>query len=253
MNCPGCSYKLKIWDVKAECPACGVNIPNYNWEENLEKDSLRSDAAFAKLKMRLANFKASLVGDKLQIIRLICTFIPLVALVLPLAKVAVNLPFLSDTEHDISFLSIILHIVNTSEVSGALSLLKGELSSEVFLYAFLSLFCIALGVVLAVLSFFILMIRSFRLGWKGCFICNILSALLWTAAGVFFTLFSNCIATTTVDFFISSTPGFGLFIGIAIFAANAVINFTDGRLLDNKRKISDAELKEFENKYNNIL
>ena len=47
-NCPHCNYKLKLIDIKAECPDCGVNIANYDWENRLEQDAAEAEIAFVK-------------------------------------------------------------------------------------------------------------------------------------------------------------------------------------------------------------
>ena len=47
-KCPKCNRKLHIWNVKAECPDCGVNIANYDWENRLEQDAIEAEIAFAK-------------------------------------------------------------------------------------------------------------------------------------------------------------------------------------------------------------
>ena len=43
-KCPQCQHKLMPWNVRAECPNCGVNMVNYQWEERLEEDSIRAQA-----------------------------------------------------------------------------------------------------------------------------------------------------------------------------------------------------------------
>ena len=75
-KCPKCGVKLHIWDIKAECPHCGTNIPNYDWENMLETDAKKAEAAWSKFRVFTGNFKSSLFGNKLRIIRFIFTFIP---------------------------------------------------------------------------------------------------------------------------------------------------------------------------------
>ena len=43
--CPKCGRHLNIWHVKAECPTCGVNIPNYDWEGRLNEDAEKAAVA----------------------------------------------------------------------------------------------------------------------------------------------------------------------------------------------------------------
>ena len=84
--CPHCGKILNFWNIKAECPHCGVNIPNYNWEERLDEDARNAEIAWSKFRKFTGNFKSALFGSKFRIIRFIFTFMPLIALVLPLAN-----------------------------------------------------------------------------------------------------------------------------------------------------------------------
>ncbi len=106
-NCPNCGHNLKFWNVKAECPKCGTNIPNYQWEKRLEQDSDTAERTFAQFHYKLANFKSAVAGSKLRIVRLIMTFAPLIALVLPLCKFTITMPFYTDTK-TVSFLTFVL-------------------------------------------------------------------------------------------------------------------------------------------------
>lgn len=82
-TCPHCGKTLHIWNVKAECSNCGVSIPNYNWMERLEEDNRVAEARFAIFNRSLNRIKYSLIGTKLRIARLVLTFIPAVAFILP--------------------------------------------------------------------------------------------------------------------------------------------------------------------------
>jgi hypothetical protein len=92
-RCPKCDRKLHIWDVKAECPGCGVNIANYDWENRLEQDAIEAEIAFAKLRETLKRFKYSFVGTKLRIARIPISVLPLFSFLLPLGTLAFSMPF----------------------------------------------------------------------------------------------------------------------------------------------------------------
>ena len=64
--CPKCHGILNFWNVKAECPYCGVNIPNYNWEERLEQDAINSERSFASFRRKTGAFKNAFLGTKLS-------------------------------------------------------------------------------------------------------------------------------------------------------------------------------------------
>ena len=124
-KCPECGHTLKIWNIKAECPKCGVNIANHQWEKRLNDDADFAENAFAKFHYKLQNFKSAVFGTKLRIVRLVLTFAPLIALVLPLYDFKLNLPF-NQSENSISFLTFILDYLLETDIGSVLSLMGGE-------------------------------------------------------------------------------------------------------------------------------
>lgn len=86
-NCPNCGAKIPFWNIKAECSKCGVSIPNYNWMERLEEDNKNAERAFGTFYKTMNRVKYSLFGTKLRIVRLVLTFIQIVAFILPWATI----------------------------------------------------------------------------------------------------------------------------------------------------------------------
>lgn len=84
-TCPNCGKKLHFWDVKAECSACGVSIPNFNWQQRLEEDNILAEKKFAAFYKTMNKVKYSIVGTKLRIARLVLTFLPVIGFILPWA------------------------------------------------------------------------------------------------------------------------------------------------------------------------
>lgn len=84
-TCPNCGKKLHIWDVKAECSACGVSIPNYNWQARLEEDNIKAEKQFAVFNKTMNRIAYSIWGTKLRIVRLVLTFLPGIGFILPWA------------------------------------------------------------------------------------------------------------------------------------------------------------------------
>lgn len=84
-TCPNCGKKLHIWNVKAECSACGISIPNYNWQERLEEDNIRAEKQFAIFYRSMNRIAYTIWGTKLRIARLIVTLIPAIGFILPWA------------------------------------------------------------------------------------------------------------------------------------------------------------------------
>ena len=82
-TCPNCGKKLHFWDIKAECSACGVSIPNYNWQERLEEDNIRAEKQFAVFYKSINRIAYTIWGTKLRIARLFITIIPALGYILP--------------------------------------------------------------------------------------------------------------------------------------------------------------------------
>ena len=243
-KCPNCSYKLRLWDIKAECPQCKINIPNFNWEERLEKDAARSEIAFARLGERKENFKTTLFGSKLLTARFICTFLPLILLVLPIVNVHISLPF-NQTDASVSVLSIVLWILgNSLDFGSLLSLLSGKALGTTFLLLAAALVLFLAAFVLAVVSFFLLMIRSVSLGNTGNIVCNILSVLLICASTVTLNAFFSSLESTSVNFITSHSFSVCLFIGMALYLLNTALNIATNKYLSPKRKAFIKSRKE---------
>lgn len=84
-TCPNCGKKLHFWDVKAECSACGISIPNYNWQERLEEDNIRAEKQFAVFYKSINRIAYTIWGTKLRIARLFITIVPALGFILPWA------------------------------------------------------------------------------------------------------------------------------------------------------------------------
>lgn len=84
-TCPNCGKKLHFWNVKADCSACGVSIPNYNWQARLEEDNIRAEKQLAVFNRTMNRIAYSIWGTKLRIARLVLTFLPAIGYILPWA------------------------------------------------------------------------------------------------------------------------------------------------------------------------
>lgn len=99
-TCPNCGKKLHFWNVKADCSECGVSIPNFNWQQRLEEDSVKAEKQFAVFNRTMNRIAYSIWGTKLRIARLVLTFLPAIGFILPWAT------FKSDaTSFDLSIIS----------------------------------------------------------------------------------------------------------------------------------------------------
>lgn len=229
-HCPGCGYKLKPWNVKAECPKCGVNIPNYKWEERLEQDAIRSEWAFAKFRRSVKYLKRGLVGTKLSIVRLVFTFVPLVIFVLPAFRLSLSLPFSSFENRYVSLLDIILAIVDGIDIGSLFTLIKSNIVGEAYTLFLVGFLLIALGIVSAVLNFFVLIICSVRHKYAANYVLCILSALLFAVAIPVFVVSFQQMDATGIPVF-GGTISFSFFIGIFLFLLNLVLNIITAKHL----------------------
>lgn len=248
-KCPKCGKELTILNFRAECPKCGVNIPNYDWENRLEQDADVAEKSFARLHYKTANFKSATVGSKLRIARLICTFLPLIALVLPLAKVSINMPYM-EKNTSVSFLSVVLKVFgDTSVIGNLMDMTKGEVMAPVASAALITLFGMILAVVFGVLNFFVLLIAAFNLRWRFNVILNALAVVCFAVSWYYMRQLFILNASGGIPAF-SGTMSFAYFLGIALFLLNMILNIIVGLGLKRQKKeqptIDEAAAKEIE-------
>lgn len=48
-KCLKCGAKLRLFDLKPECPKCGCNIMYYSMEQRLDADAEKAEAEWAKV------------------------------------------------------------------------------------------------------------------------------------------------------------------------------------------------------------
>lgn len=229
-KCPECGHTLKIWNIKAECPKCGVNIPNHNWEERLEKDADVAETSFAKLHYRTNNFKSAVFGSKLRIARLVMTFAPLIALVLPLYTFKLTLPFYEENQ-TISFLTFILdYLVKMKDDIGAVfALANGAVLGEAAKLMLVACVLMLFSVVCGVLNFFVLLIAGIKLHSTLNVILNALSTVSFGTAAFFFIKFTDACTALGGGIITDAHVGFGFIVGCILFAVNLALNIIVGR------------------------
>ena len=222
-SCPHCNYKLKIIDIKAECPVCGVNIPNYKWEEKLDEDALNAERAFAGFNRKTKAVKNALFGTKQRVARFVLTFAPLLFFLFPMFTFETNLPFSQGTD-GISMLGLILDIINGKiDIPAYFNLIYLPESGSAFIMLYIALALVILGIVAGVLNFFVLILSSFGYHAK----CNV---VLCYVSLVTFAMASVCIAVSG-SMIASSIPeimnlslSYSLFAGMFFFVINIIMN-----------------------------
>ncbi len=85
-NCPKCNAHLRLIDWKQHCPHCGANIFVYDLQERLMQQADVAEVQNYHFQKKIDRLKASFIGSKLAIARIITSLIPVAALFLPLVK-----------------------------------------------------------------------------------------------------------------------------------------------------------------------
>lgn len=242
-KCPECGHTLKIWDIKAECPKCGINIANHQWEKRLNDDADFAEHAFAKFHYKFGNFKSAVVGSKLRIARLILTFAPLIALLLPLYNYKLNLPF-NQSENTVSFLSFVLDYLLKTDIGSVISLMGGEVLGTAVTMVVVACVLLLLAVVFGVLNFFVLLIAGIKMKYVFNIVLNVLATISWATASVFFVQFTNACAELGGGIITDCSLGFGFIVGCVLFLVNVVMNIIVGKGL-KKQMNEQLSLDEF--------
>ncbi len=232
-KCPECGHTLKLWNVKAECPKCGVNIPNHQWEKRLNDDADFAEHAFASFHYSLQNFKSAVFGTKLRIVRLILTFAPLIALVLPLYNYTLNLPF-NTSDQSVSFLTFVLNYLLKTDIGSVITLMGGEVLGKATLMVVVACVLMLLAVVFGVLNFFVVLIAGIKMKYVFNVVLNVLATICWGVSAVFFVQFTTACESLGGGIITNCSLGFGFIVGCVLFLINVVMNVVVGKGLKNQ-------------------
>lgn len=221
-KCPKCNRKLHIWNIKAECPDCGVNIANYDWENRLEQDSIAAEAAFAKLHESVRRFKFSFVGTKLRIARIPISVLPLFSFLLPLGTLAVSIPFCEET-FSLNAITIVMNILNF-DIMGIFKAPGSEIIGDAALMFMLSLLFVVLSALSLLVSLVFLLLNFKKFNSKGLFVTNLVASLMMFASAFCFNSLSSAMAASTLSDAVSCAPSWGVFVSGALFLASSITN-----------------------------
>lgn len=221
--CPKCGRPLHIWNIKAECPGCNVNIPNYDWEGRLEQDSVNAEIAWVKFRGFTGNFKSALFGNKLRILRFVFTFVPLILLILPLANYSINLPLLSSSGENFTLLNFSMNELTSLNWGSILSLCKSDILGMPITLVLLSIVCLYLAIVFGVLNFVFVLVGAPKLNAKTNIAMCIASTVCFVVSPILFNTGISSIADTSITL-LSGSSQYGIIIGIVLFTLNIVLN-----------------------------
>lgn len=220
-ECPKCGKKLHLYNVSQFCPECGVNMRFYGFEDTFFREAKLAELTQAGVHIKIRRLKASFIGSKLCIARLVVMLLPIVALLLPNGKLSVSMPFKS-MNYDIGALGIYNMFTD-----GGFNYIMGMKSSELFgadfsavvtaLFAYASV--AVFGVLVLLLS--ILCFASYKNMQKViCVFAALGFADSFTAMFIVNGL-ENKLAGSAM---LSAGKGFGLLAAAAMFAAVFAVN-----------------------------
>lgn len=226
--CPKCGRKLKLTDLKPQCPGCGTNLLYYKIEERLETDALNAEIEHAHTQKKLDRAKAAMVGSPLAIARLVLYVLIVAAFCLPLAKMSAAGPFF-ESNSTYSAIQIVTELMDFD--FGALGLIGAPVVGDAALYFAITVVCVAVAALFALFE----LIFSFLSCSPRGFSRNIIFSAIGLVASVgSIFAFNKFISSmnTALPGFTSGSVSFGIYIVAALFAASiiltVVIKVTDG-------------------------
>ncbi len=247
-QCPNCGRPLKWYNIKADCPDCGISIPNYNWEARLEEDNILAEAKFAKLYNSLNRLKYSVFGTKLRIARIVMSFIPIIGIILPWAKVtgdnaALNFDLLgifTDGTSTLDFFGILF-----GDIGGVIDTMSAEGFAGPVSFTIFGFLAVLLSIVVLVIAFFLIFIAFRRSKTNITWIFDFIGILLM-AGGV--ALFAEAGTKIGEEPFSIATLTFenatvSIMWGIFIFIALALVAFVGNLLVSRADIKTDEELE----------
>lgn len=221
-KCPKCGRKLTLFDWKPNCPDCGVNLVYYGMEERLLDEADAAEAEHAKLQKRIDRLKASFIGSKLTIARIVLTLLPIATLLLPLCTITYSGPFIEEVTKNIGLIELI-NVITSLDIDALLTMLGSGIVGTSFIGYAGALVCLLLSVVFIVISLLMLMLACSPKGNPRNITLNIITIALAVASPVFFNIFATNISSVFPDF-VSGKIGFGIFVYIAALALLLGIN-----------------------------
>lgn len=221
-NCPKCGRKLTIFDWKPNCPGCGVNLVYYGMEERLLDEADAAEAEHARLQKRIDRLKASFVGSKLTIVRIVLSILPIAMLMLPLCNVTYSGPFIEKTTTAVNAIEI-YNLVSSLDFDALFTMIGSSLLGSSFIGYAGSLVCVLLSLVMVIVSLVMLTMACGPKGNPRNITLNSIAIILAVASIFFFNSFASNISAVFPEF-ISGSLGIGIFAYIAALIALLVIN-----------------------------
>ena len=224
-HCPKCGRKLTLLDWKPTCPNCGVNLVFYGAEERLQDEADVAEAEHARVQRRIDRLKASFIGSKFAIVRLILSLLPLAALMLPLCAVTFQGPLIAERTTTVNLITL-YNTVSSLNFDALFTMIGAKSVGPAFTAYAVAIIGVLLSAVLVLISLILLMMASAPRGNRRNLTLNTLTILLAVASVIGFSVFARQIHAVFPDY-VSGSLKAGAFIYLltllALLAINVVI------------------------------
>jgi hypothetical protein len=167
--------------------------------------------------------KAAFINSPLTIIRIILSVLPIAALMLPLASISYNGPFISAASTQINAIKI-YEIVSGVDFDGLFTMMGSGVIGSSFIGYFVALVGILLSLVFVIVSLVMLTMSCGKLGNIRNFIFNSLAIVSAIVSIVFYNQFATGITGTFPEFVTEASVGWGAYVYIGTLVALLGIN-----------------------------
>lgn len=226
-NCPKCEYHLRLRDWRPNCPNCGVNLVYYGMEERLLADANKAEAEHSHFQKKIDRVKASYVGSKFAIARIILTVLPIAFLFLPWAKIFIKAPYI-DTTVNVSMIKVGTKVAEM-DFGALFEIMGSKIVGTPFIMFFGALACMLLVAVIALVELILLFLSCSPKGIARNITLASTGLVLTGAATIMFTKFNAYFATNFASAY-SGNLEFGIFVLMAAFVLVILINAIIGKV-----------------------
>lgn len=220
-KCPKCGHKLRLIDIGQNCPECGVNMNLHNFEERFYHEAKIAELSQAGISCKIRRLKASFIGSKLTIARLVVMILPVVALLIPAGSTTITVPF-RESNIAISLLGI-YNAFSGGELNLIMSLKSGNSEASIFSSLFTAFIIFAAAALIAVIVLLLSVLCFVSIKNMQKITC-VFSAvgIVCCIAGIIATF--SFVSKSEGSLIFNSSNGFGLYVTALMFAACFVVN-----------------------------
>lgn len=211
-NCPKCGVHLRLVDWKQRCPHCGANVFLYDLQERLMLDADKAEVQHYHFQKKVDRVKASFVGSKPAIARIVTSVLPLGAVFLPLFRADLS-AFAPDLPQKFDALKI-YDLAQKADLGALLGYLTSSGRGGILFLAAAA--CLALGLVSLLLHLILLFLSCSPKGKARNVTLSAAMIVFSAASAVLFTLASE-------NGFPGAAPGLGLFVFLLLAAVNMAV------------------------------